>query len=121
VFTLAGFAGVMLAPTFAPWLWMVVLGLGQGSTISLALLIITLRAPDPESVTALSAVAQTVAYVFAAAGPLLIGAIHEATGGWTVPLGFAVGLSGVQLAFAYLAGRPSREGTPRVPVATSSS
>ena len=114
--TLAGFAGVMLAPTTAPWLWMVVLGLGQGSTISLALLIITLRAPDPESVTALSAVAQTVAYVFAAAGPMLIGAIHEATGGWTVPLGVAVGLSGVQVIFAYLAGRPVRESARRVVV-----
>lgn len=106
--TLTGFAAVMAAPTTTPWLWMIILGLGQGSTISLALLIITLRAPDPDSVTALSAVAQSFGYVFAAAGPLLIGLIHQLTGGWTVPLGVAVGLSAVQLVFGHLAGRPER-------------
>ncbi|WP_327047519.1 hypothetical protein OG320_06405 [Microbispora sp. NBC_01189] len=54
---IAGYAGVLFAPTTAPWLWMVVLGLGQGAAIALALLVITVRAPDPASVTALSAVA----------------------------------------------------------------
>jgi CP family cyanate transporter-like MFS transporter len=116
--TLTGFAAVMVAPTTVPWLWMIILGLGQGSTISLALLIITLRAPDPTSVTALSAVAQSVGYVFAAAGPVLIGMIHELTHGWTVPLGVAVGLSVVQLGFGYLAGRPVPQRARPVPVSS---
>ena len=116
--TLTGFAAVMVAPTTVPWLWMIILGLGQGSTISLALLIITLRAPDPTSVTALSAVAQSVGYVFAAAGPVIIGLLHELTGGWTVPLGMAVGLSVVQLGFGYLAGRPAPQPARPVPVSS---
>ncbi len=116
LFTLTGFAAIMIAPTTVPWLWMIVLGLGQGATISLALLIITVRAPDPASVTALSAVAQSMGYVFAAAGPVLIGLLHGLTGNWTVPLAVAVGLSVVQLAFGALAGRPAAEPVRRVSV-----
>jgi CP family cyanate transporter-like MFS transporter len=114
----AGFTAILVAPTTTPWLWMIVLGLGQGSTISLALLIITLRAPDPASVTALSAVAQSMGYVFAAAGPVLIGLIHGVTGDWVVPLSVAIGLSVVQLVFGALAGRPAAESAPRVSVSS---
>ncbi|NUW40860.1 CynX/NimT family MFS transporter [Nonomuraea rhodomycinica] len=86
VLTVAGYAGVLAAPTTVPWLWMIVLGLGQGASLALALLIITQRAPDPASVTALSAVAQSFGYVLAALGPLLIGLLRQESGGWTVPL-----------------------------------
>ena len=34
----------------------------------------------------LSAMAQTVGYALAAAGPLLLGILRDATGGWTVPV-----------------------------------
>ncbi|MBB2911371.1 CP family cyanate transporter-like MFS transporter [Streptosporangium becharense] len=106
VLTAAGYAGVLVAPATLPWLWMVVLGLGQGASIALALLIITLRAPDPVSVTALSAVAQSVGYVLAALGPFLIGALHELSGDWTLPLLVALGACGLQLVAGFLAGRP---------------
>lgn len=36
--------------------------------------------------TALSAMAQTWGFLFAAAGPVLAAALHTATGAWTVPL-----------------------------------
>ncbi|RGA02436.1 MFS transporter [Microbispora triticiradicis] len=104
---IAGYAGLLLAPTTAPWLWMVVLGLGQGAAIALALLVITVRAPDPASVTALSAVAQTGGYLLAALGPLAIGVLHEVSGGWTVPLLAALGACVVQLAVGVLAARPA--------------
>ncbi|WP_182885896.1 MFS transporter [Microbispora sp. H10885] len=104
---IAGYAGLLLAPTTAPWLWMVVLGLGQGAAIALALLVITVRAPDPASVTALSAVAQTGGYLLAALGPLAIGVLHEVSGGWTVPLLAGLGACVVQLAVGVLAARPA--------------
>ncbi|WP_435874830.1 CynX/NimT family MFS transporter [Nonomuraea dietziae] len=104
--TVAGYLGVLLAPTTVPWLWMIVLGLGQGASLALALLIITLRAPDPSSVTALSAVAQSVGYVLAALGPLVIGLLRQATGGWTVPLLAGLAACAVQLVVGVLAGRP---------------
>ncbi|MBE3007806.1 MFS transporter [Microbispora sp. NEAU-D428] len=105
--TIGGYLGVLLAPTTTPWLWMIVLGLGQGASIALALLIITLRAPDPASVTALSAVAQSSGYVLAAIGPLAFGLLHELSGGWTVPLLAGLGACALQLASGVLAARPA--------------
>ncbi|MCG5214552.1 CynX/NimT family MFS transporter [Streptosporangium sp. KLBMP 9127] len=106
LFTIVGYLGVWLAPTTVPWLWMIVLGVGQGASIALALLIIALRAPDPASVTALSAVAQTFGYAFAALGPLLIGLLRQTSGGWGVPLAVGLGICGLQTGFGFLAGRP---------------
>ncbi|MEV4746180.1 MFS transporter [Streptosporangium sp. NPDC049248] len=105
--TVVGYLGVLLAPATLPWLWMIVLGVGQGASIALALLIITLRAPDPVSVTALSAVAQSVGYVLAALGPLVVGAIHQFSGGWTLPLLAGLGACGLQLVAGFLVGRPA--------------
>ncbi|GGO74155.1 CynX/NimT family MFS transporter [Nonomuraea cavernae] len=104
--TVAGYTGVLVAPTTAPWLWVIVLGLGQGASIALALLIITMRAPDAASVTALSAVAQSFGYVLAAVGPVLIGVLRSASGGWTVPLLAGLAACLVQLVAGVFAGRP---------------
>ncbi|WP_101783674.1 CynX/NimT family MFS transporter [Nonomuraea indica] len=106
VLTIAGYLGVLLAPATLPWLWMIVLGLGQGAAIALALLIITLRAPDPSSVTALSAVAQSCGYVLAAAGPLLIGLLRQTSGGWTTPLLAGLAFCLVQAVAGIFAARP---------------
>ncbi|GAA4571065.1 MFS transporter [Planotetraspora kaengkrachanensis] len=114
VLTMVGYVGVLLAPTTLPWLWMIVLGIGQGASIALALLIITLRAPDPASVTALSAVAQSSGYTLAALGPVAFGLIHQATGGWTVPLLVGLAACAVQLGSGLFAGRPA-PGDPAVP------
>lgn len=111
--TIVGYVGMMVAPTAVPWLWMIVLGLGQGASIALALLIIALRAPDPTSVTALSAVAQSAGYVLAALGPFLIGALHQSSGGWTLPLLAGVGACVLQSVAGLLAGRPAPVGAER--------
>ncbi|MEV4185564.1 MFS transporter, partial [Streptosporangium canum] len=118
VFTIVGYVGVLAAPATVPWLWMIVLGLGQGASIALALLIIALRAPDPASVTALSAVAQSAGYVLAALGPFLIGVLRESSGGWTLPLLAGLGACGLQLAAGLLAGRPVAAGAERARPAT---
>ncbi|MBO3746242.1 MFS transporter [Streptosporangiaceae bacterium NEAU-GS5] len=108
VLTMIGYVGVLAAPTTVPWLWMIVLGVGQGASLALVLLIITLRAPDPSSVTALSAIAQSIGYVVAALGPLGIGVLHQATGGWTIPLLAGLAVCFVQLAAGVRAGSPDR-------------
>ncbi len=105
--TVVGYAGVLVAPATLSWVWMVVLGVGQGASIALALLIIALRAPDPASVTALSAVAQSSGYVLAAVGPVLFGLLHQLSGNWTLPLLAGLGACAVQLVFGCLAGRPA--------------
>jgi MFS transporter, CP family, cyanate transporter len=82
----AGLAGLLAAPDAAPALWATLLGFAQGAMLALAFLLFGLRAPDQEHSAQLSAMAQTVGYGVAAAGPLLIGVLREATGGWTVPI-----------------------------------
>jgi CP family cyanate transporter-like MFS transporter len=108
--TVAGYLGVLLAPLAAPWLWMIVLGVGQGASFALALLIIALRPADPATVTALSAVAQSVGYVIAALGPMVFGLLREVSGGWSVPLIAVLGVLAVQILAGWFAGRPATLG-----------
>ena len=82
----AGLAGLLIAPDAAPAVWATLLGFAQGALLALAFLLFGLRAPDQEHAAQLSAMAQTVGYAVAAAGPLLIGVLREATGGWSAPL-----------------------------------
>ena len=82
----AGVLGLLVAPATAGVLWIVLLGLGQGACFSLALTFFALRASDPEHSAALSGMAQSVGYLFAAFGPSLFGLLRDATHAWKVPL-----------------------------------
>jgi CP family cyanate transporter-like MFS transporter len=92
--------------------WAALLGVGQGTSFALALLLIALRAPDTAAVTSLSAVSQTAGYVLAAVGPLLIGIFREMSGGWTVPLLLVLAACALQVLIGAGAARapaPDRE------------
>jgi CP family cyanate transporter-like MFS transporter len=80
------YAGLLAAPASATYVWMTLLGLGQGVSLSLALGYIVARAPDSHHAAHLSTMAQSVGYMLAAAGPFMVGALHGATGGWTLPM-----------------------------------
>jgi CP family cyanate transporter-like MFS transporter len=80
---LVGLAGLLVAPRAGAWAWMVVLGLAQGAGISLALTLFVLRTRSAPMSAELSGMAQTVGYLVAALGPLSVGALHGAEGGWT--------------------------------------
>ena len=82
----AGWLGVIFAPTAAPYLWVGLLGFGQNAMFPLALTLIVLRGGTVISTAALSTLVQTVGYLFAAVGPLAIGAVHDITGSWTPAL-----------------------------------
>ncbi|HET7865093.1 MAG TPA: CynX/NimT family MFS transporter [Burkholderiaceae bacterium] len=79
---LAGLLGCLWAPLGSLWLWAALLGLGQGGQFSVALLLVVLRAPNPQRAAQLSGMAQGVGYTLAAFGPLAVGLLHDATGGW---------------------------------------
>ncbi|MGW1374360.1 CynX/NimT family MFS transporter [Streptomyces sp. NPDC002446] len=102
----AAFTGVLIAPAGGAYLWMVLLGLGQGAAISLALLFIVQRAPDARHTAQLSSMAQCFGYVLAAAGPAVLGAVHDASGSWTVPLAVLLALLVPQIAAGCGAARP---------------
>jgi CP family cyanate transporter-like MFS transporter len=82
----AGFAGLLLAPMAAPYLWVVLLGLGENAAFPLALMLIVLRGGSVATTEGLSTLAQSLGYVLAACAPLAVGALHGATQSWTPAL-----------------------------------
>jgi CP family cyanate transporter-like MFS transporter len=104
VATLAGLTGVMIAPSGAPYLWVVLLGIGQGGSFGLGLLLFSLRTRTTAATARLSAQAQTVGYLLAATGPLLVGALHDVTDSWSVPVALLIVLLIPQVVFGLLAG-----------------
>lgn len=101
---LVGTVGMLAAPTAAA-LWSIVAGFGGGGTLVLALSLFGLRTADHVQAASLSGMAQGVGYLLAAAGPIVIGALHDTSGSWT---GALVVLGVVDLAIlvaGYLSGR----------------
>jgi CP family cyanate transporter-like MFS transporter len=78
----AGWTGLLVAPLTLTWLWVSLLGLGMG-TFAMILALFGLRGRTPESVGALSTVAQGWGYALAGVGPLLVGLLRGITGGYT--------------------------------------
>ncbi|WP_232664423.1 CynX/NimT family MFS transporter [Pseudonocardia sp. TRM90224] len=83
-----------------------VLGIGQGACLGMALTLMAVRAPDAQHAAKLSGMAQSAGYVVAAAGPFVVGALHDLTGGWTVPLLVVLLMFVPQAVAGALAGRP---------------
>jgi CP family cyanate transporter-like MFS transporter len=77
--------GLVFAPGAAA-AWVLLFALGQGGAFSLALMLMVLRAPDTRRAAQLSAMAQSLGYTMAAAGPFVLGALYDATGEWDPPL-----------------------------------
>jgi CP family cyanate transporter-like MFS transporter len=100
-----GVSGELLFPGI-PVLWVVLIGMGAGSLIVLALSLFGLRTRHHGQAAALSGMAQSIGYLLAATGPILIGALHDATSDWTAPLQVLLGVLVIQLVAGYLAGRP---------------
>lgn len=81
-----GFAGLMVAPRSGAVLWSSLLGIGTGATFALALMFLIVRARDTAATSALSGMVQSGGYAIAAVGPPVLGALHDAGGGWELPL-----------------------------------
>ncbi|KQB83551.1 MFS transporter [Corynebacterium oculi] len=105
--TAVGYLGLICAPLAAPYLWSALLGVG-GFCFLMALALMPARTGAPEVTARLSAFVQSVGYLLAAAGPLLVGVVHEAVGRWE-PILWALLAS--SLAMALVGWRAGREGS----------
>lgn len=101
-----GYVGLILAPAGGALLWAVLVGIGA-SIFPLVLTLIGLRARTGEGTAALSGFTQSVGYLIAAVGPLGIGVLYDATGGWTVPLSVLSVLVVAQVAAGLMVARPT--------------
>jgi CP family cyanate transporter-like MFS transporter len=101
-----GYVGLVLAPHAGAVLWAVLVGVGT-CTFPLILALIGLRARTPAGTAALSGFTQSTGYLLAAVGPFAVGVLHDATGGWTVPLLGLVAVTVPQLAVGLRLSRPA--------------
>jgi CP family cyanate transporter-like MFS transporter len=81
-FVAVGMVGLLVAPTWAPYLWVVLIGIGQQASFPLALMLVVLRSRSVAETAGLSTLMQGVGYVMAAAGPVAVGALHDLTDSW---------------------------------------
>lgn len=102
---LAGWIGVLAAPSAVPSLWAILLGLCFGTAFTLVLALFVLRADDAPHAVALSGMAQSVGYTLAAIGPIAVGALHDLTGAWTTPLVVLIGVAFADVLVGLGAGR----------------
>jgi MFS transporter, CP family, cyanate transporter len=112
----AAILGLLLAPAAAPALWALLYGLGTALAFPLAMVLMLLRSRDVAATGRLSAASQSAGYLIAAAGPLGIGLLRDATGGWTVALWVLLAALVAQTAVGLGAARPrlvvEREAVP---------
>ncbi|MEU7150940.1 MFS transporter [Streptomyces sp. NPDC045456] len=104
VLVAGGFAVLVSAPALSV-LACILLGLGGGACLVLALTFQSERAGSPGEAAALAGMAQSVGYLVAAAGPLLLGILHDSTDSWTLPLVLLVVLGIAMAGAGYGAGR----------------
>lgn len=96
--------GMLLAPSLMV-VWVSAAGLGAGASIVLALSFFGLRTSDHRKAASLSGMGQSIGYLLAAAGPVIIGAMHDASGSWTSGLVFLGATNVVLVIVGYFAGR----------------
>ncbi|WP_367404377.1 CynX/NimT family MFS transporter [Kocuria marina] len=99
-----GLLGLLFVPSLS-LLWALFIGFCTGGAIVLAMALFGLRTTDYHRAAALSSMAQSVGYLFAALGPVMIGLLKDASGSWTAPLLVMVGVAVAQGVFIALAGR----------------
>lgn len=83
--TVGGWAGLVVAPGAAPFLWATLIGLVP-ITFPLALLLVNTRSRHPRTTVSLSGFVQGIAYVSAGVFTFGLGVLHDLTGGWTASL-----------------------------------
>jgi CP family cyanate transporter-like MFS transporter len=98
--SLAGYLALLVLPAELAVLPAVLIGLGFG-VFPLLMLVISRSGSDAAETTALSTLAQSVGYLFAALGPFGLGLLHEALADWTVPLVLLVAGAALQLLLAH--------------------
>ncbi|WP_373896213.1 CynX/NimT family MFS transporter [Virgibacillus sp. CBA3643] len=82
-----GFTGLLFGgPLPLIFFWVTLIGVVFGGAISLSLAMLGMRARNGQQAGALSGMAQSIGYVFAAIGPLLIGLLFDITHARTAPL-----------------------------------
>ncbi|SMF82360.1 MFS transporter, CP family, cyanate transporter [Paenibacillus uliginis N3/975] len=102
----AGYVGLLSGIQSMNLLWVILIGISGGANFSLSLMFFTLRTRTAHEAAALSGMAQSLGYLLAAVGPMLIGYMHDFTHGWSVPLMILTGVVIIMFIFGFGAAKP---------------
>lgn len=101
-----GFAGLLVAKTYVLVLIStIVIGFTLSGNFALALTFLGLRAKTAHDAADLSGMAQSVGYLLAALGPVMMGLVFDMTKAWDVPVVLLIIISSCMLIFGLFAGR----------------
>jgi len=102
-----GALGLLVAPGLTA-VWAMVIGAGTGSSLVVALSLISMRGRTQAETTQLSGMAQSLGYLLAAGGPVVAGILAERTGTWQAPLVLIAAIGAAQTLAAIVAGKDRR-------------
>ncbi len=105
VLFIVGFLGLLQGSAVLVPLWAILLGIAGGSAFSLSMMFFTLRTRNGQEAAELSGMAQSFGYLLAAVGPVLVGALHDITGGWVMPLTLLIIISVIVLIAGIASGK----------------
>ncbi|MEP6479724.1 MAG: MFS transporter [Rhodoglobus sp.] len=100
-----GYVGLLIVPATGTILWVALAGAGT-LLFPLALVLINIRTRSPQASIALSGFVQSVGYALGATGPLVVGILHDATGGWTAALIFLLVTSVISVVAGLVLSKP---------------
>ncbi|GAB3239345.1 MFS transporter [Kineosporia babensis] len=84
-----------LGLAFAPALWVLwscLGGFAQGGGFTVIFSVVVARALNSDDARRMSATVQGVGYILGALGPIIVGAVHAATGSWVPPMLLVAGM-----------------------------
>lgn len=84
--TVAALIAVVVVPTVSAWLTMIILGAAQTGGFVLGLALLAANAASPKQAAKLAGTTFLISYPIAAAGPALLGGLHDISGSYVVPL-----------------------------------
>jgi MFS transporter, CP family, cyanate transporter len=90
--TAVGYLGLMFDSGWRLVAWVLLALTGQSATFPLSLILVVLRSSSADQAQSLSAMMQSIGYLIAATGPLVVGAIFQWFDSWAVGLGFMLGI-----------------------------
>jgi CP family cyanate transporter-like MFS transporter len=111
--SIVGIAGAYFAPLGSAVLWILLLGLGQGAAMGLSLYFMIARSSTSATAAALSGMSQSTGYLIASTGPLVVGLLHAASGGWLASIVLLLVVAVATMVTGVLAGRPLLVDPPR--------
>ena len=110
----AGILGMAAIPTFAPVLWVLLFGIGNGAFFSLVLTLPLDTGATAEAVAPGVAWSMAIGFLLGSTSPVVVGALRDMSGGFTLPMTMLAAVTAAGGLLALTVRRPTGQ-TPRGP------